>query len=119
MYCYLSFRSLQPTSEPSTFVVDISETLETKMAAIACYKTQFPPAKAENLLRFRAYAEQQGMAAGFAAGEVLASPAALGVRDLMGFTFLRRHRDKRRRLRLSGCQEFYFLTPLSYLGELP
>jgi bacillithiol biosynthesis deacetylase BshB1 len=87
LYCYLSFRSLQPTHEASTFVVDISDELETKMAAIACYKTQFPPVKAEHLLRFRAYAEQQGMAAGFRAGEVLASPAALGVRDLMGFMF--------------------------------
>jgi LmbE family N-acetylglucosaminyl deacetylase len=78
---------LQPTHEPSTFVVDISDELDTKMAAIACYKTQFPPAKGDHLLRFRAYCEQQGMAAGFRAGEVLASPAALGVRDLMGFMF--------------------------------
>ncbi len=87
LYCYLSFRSLQPTHEPSTFVVDIGDELDAKMAAIACYKTQFPPAKAEHVLRFRAYNEQQGMAAGFRAGEVLASPGALGVRDLMGFTF--------------------------------
>jgi N-acetylglucosamine malate deacetylase 1 len=87
LYCYLSFRSLQPTNEPSTFVMDISDELDTKLAAIACYKTQFPPAKAESLLRFRAYAEQQGMSAGFRAGEVLASPGAIGVRDLMGFTF--------------------------------
>ena len=49
LYYYLSFRSLQPTNEPSTFVVDISDELETKLAAIACYKTQFPPAKAEHL----------------------------------------------------------------------
>jgi LmbE family N-acetylglucosaminyl deacetylase len=87
LYFYLSFRSLQPTHEPSTFVMDISEELETKMAAIGCYKTQFPPAKTEHLQRFRAYAQQQGMAAGFDAGEVLASPGALGVRDLMGFVF--------------------------------
>ena len=32
-------------------------------------------------------AEQQGMAAGFAAGEVLASPMAWGTRDLMGMIF--------------------------------
>jgi LmbE family N-acetylglucosaminyl deacetylase len=67
--------------------VDIGDELETKMAAITCYKTQFPPVKAEHLLRFRTYAEQQGTAAGFRAGEVLASPGALGVRDLMGFKF--------------------------------
>jgi LmbE family N-acetylglucosaminyl deacetylase len=87
LYCYLSFHSLQPTHEASTFVVDIGDELLMKLKAIACYKTQFPPAKAESLLRFRAYVEQQGMAAGFRAGEVLASPAALGVRDLMGFMF--------------------------------
>ena len=57
------------------------------MEAIACYKTQFPPAKADHVRRFRAYAEQQGMAAGYEAGEVLASPGALGTRDLMGFLF--------------------------------
>jgi bacillithiol biosynthesis deacetylase BshB1 len=87
LYCYLSFRSLQPTTEPGVIVFDISDVLEKKMAAIACYRTQFPPAKAHHLRRFRAYAEQQGMAAGFEAGEVLASPAAIGTRDLMGFLF--------------------------------
>ena len=66
---------------------DISDVLDKKMAAIACYKTQFPPAKSDAIKRFRAYAEQQGMAAGFEAGEVLASPAAIGTRDLMGFLF--------------------------------
>ncbi len=54
------------------------------MAAIACYETQFPPEKGHHLERIRAYARQQGMAAGFAAGEVLASPGAWGTRDLMG-----------------------------------
>ena len=87
LYCYLSFRSLQPTTEPGTIVFDISDVLDKKMAAIACYKTQFPPGKAEHLKCFRAFAEQQGMAAGFEAGEVLASPAAIGTRDLMGFLF--------------------------------
>jgi hypothetical protein len=37
--------------------------------------------------RLRAFNVQQGMAAGFAAGEVLASPTALGTRDLMGLLF--------------------------------
>ena len=57
-------------------VVDIGDTLETKLAAIACYDSQFPPDEGPFLDRFRAFAEQQGMAAGFAAGEVLASPTA-------------------------------------------
>jgi hypothetical protein len=32
-------------------------------------------------------AVQQGMAAGFAAGELLSSPMVLGTRDLMGLLF--------------------------------
>jgi N-acetylglucosamine malate deacetylase 1 len=87
MYCYLAFRSLQPTMEPGSIVIDIGDVLDQKMEAIGCYKTQFPPSKAFSVQRFRAYAQQQGMAAGFEAGEVLASPAALGTRDLMGLLF--------------------------------
>jgi N-acetylglucosamine malate deacetylase 1 len=86
LYCFLSFRSLSPGIE-GQIVVDIGDTLEKKLAAIECYKTQFPAEKAHHVLRFRAYAEQQGMAAGFLAGEVLASPGALGTRDLMSLVF--------------------------------
>jgi LmbE family N-acetylglucosaminyl deacetylase len=86
LYCFLAFRTLQPAAE-NAIVFDISDVLEKKLAAIACYKTQFPPEKAQFLERFRAYAEQQGMAAGFLAGEVLGSPGAIGTRDLMGFLF--------------------------------
>lgn len=39
------------------------------------------------LERIRVYAQQQGAAAGFAAGEVLAHPTAFGTRDLMGLLF--------------------------------
>jgi LmbE family N-acetylglucosaminyl deacetylase len=86
LYCFLAFRTLAPTNM-NTLVFDISDVLDKKLAAIGCYKTQFPPEKAHHLERFRAYNEQQGMAAGFTAGEVLASPAAIGTRDLMGFLF--------------------------------
>jgi N-acetylglucosamine malate deacetylase 1 len=86
MYCFLSFRSLSPTSLPH-IVFDISDTLEQKMAAIACYESQFPPGKAHVLERCRVNAQQQGAAAGFAAGEVLASPGAIGTRDLMQLLF--------------------------------
>ncbi len=85
LYCFLAFRQLAP--EGQGVVVDISDSLEKKMAAIACYETQFPPQKAQHLDRFRAYAQQQGMAAGFAAGEVLANPGAWGTRNLMGLLF--------------------------------
>lgn len=84
--CYLSFRDFAP-SERSTLVIDISDTLETKLTAIRAYVSQFPPAKAHFCDRIRAFAIQQGMTAGFAAGEVLGSPTAWGTRDLMGMIF--------------------------------
>jgi LmbE family N-acetylglucosaminyl deacetylase len=74
-------------SRPDLLVVDISRTLEKKMAAIQCYQTQFPPAKAKVFDRIRAFAVAHGMSAGFAAGEVVASPLAFGTRDLMGMLF--------------------------------
>jgi N-acetylglucosamine malate deacetylase 1 len=84
--CFLAFHTLSPV-ERGAMVVDIGDTLEKKLAAIACYVSQFPPTKAHYLDHFRAFAIQQGAAAGFAAGEVLASPTAWGTRDLMGLLF--------------------------------
>ena len=54
-------------------VVDIAGHLETKLAAIACYASQFPPEKAHVYPRVRSMAEAIGMMAGCAAGEVLAT----------------------------------------------
>jgi N-acetylglucosamine malate deacetylase 1 len=84
--CFLAFHSLSPTDH-GAMVVDIGDTLETKLSAIACYASQFPPTKSHYLDHFRAFAVQQGAAAGFAAGEVLASPIAWGTRDLMALLF--------------------------------
>ena len=87
MYYTLAFSSLTAAHGVGHLVVDIGETLETKLAAIACYKSQFPPHKAHVLDRVRAVALQQGTAAGYSAGETFASPRALGTRDLMRFLF--------------------------------
>jgi N-acetylglucosamine malate deacetylase 1 len=84
--CYLGFQTLSP-AERNAIVVDIGDTLETKLAAIACYKSQFPAAKAGHFDHIRTLAIQQGMAAGFAAGEILGSPVAWGTHDLMGQLF--------------------------------
>jgi LmbE family N-acetylglucosaminyl deacetylase len=86
LYCFLAFRQLSPTAAGGV-VVDIGDTLDEKMTAIACYQTQFGPVKAHHLEGIRAYARQQGMAAGFEAGELLAAPGALGTRDLMSLLF--------------------------------
>ena len=83
LYCFLAFRTLAPTSHHGV-VFDIGDVLDMKLAAIDCYESQFPPEKASFRERLIAFARQQGGAAGFAAGEVLASPGALGTRDLMG-----------------------------------
>jgi len=86
LHYFLSLHALSP-AQHGAIVVDISDTLDKKLAAVASYKSQFPPEKAHVLERLRAFNRQQGMAAGFEAGEVLASPTALGTRDLMGLLF--------------------------------
>jgi len=86
MHYYLAFRSLAPPAA-GAIVHDISETLEKKMAAIRAYRSQFPPSREHLLKRIRVYSRQQGMAAGFEAGEVLAQSVALGAQDLMGLVF--------------------------------
>jgi bacillithiol biosynthesis deacetylase BshB1 len=53
-------------------VVDITGTLDTKLEAIACYKSQFPPEKAHVFPRVRAMAETVGLMAGCSAGEMFA-----------------------------------------------
>ena len=86
LHCFLAFRTLAPPAAGG-LVVDIGETLDAKMESLAAYESQFPPERADVLGRIRTFAQQQGMAAGFTAGEVLASPTALGTRDLMGLLF--------------------------------
>ena len=84
--CFMAFHALAPAN-PNAMVIDISDTLEKKLSAVACYASQFPPAKAHLFDHLRAFALQQGVAAGFAAGEVLYCPTAWGTRDLMGLLF--------------------------------
>jgi bacillithiol biosynthesis deacetylase BshB1 len=54
-------------------VVDITDHLEQKMAAIRCYASQFPVEKAHVFERVRTIAEHTGMLAGCGAGELFAS----------------------------------------------
>lgn len=87
LYYTLAFRSIDLPDVGTKFVVDISDTLELKLESIRCYKSQFPPEKAHVFERIRAFNEQQGMAAGYLAGELFASPTAIGTPDLMQFVF--------------------------------
>ena len=67
---------------PLQFVHDISATLDKKMSAIKCYKTQFPPGKTSVFDRVEAMAKMWGLSAGIAAGEMLTSVRPIVCRDL-------------------------------------
>ena len=79
----LFFESDWSGSAPRQFVHDISETLEMKIEAVKCYRTQFPPEKNYIFDRIRSMAHACGLSAGLDAGEVLTSTQALGSRNLM------------------------------------
>lgn len=81
-YYSLLHSEFEPVKK-NQFVVDISETLETKMQAIRCYKSQFPPEKEYVLKRAEGIARAVGYSAGFQAGEVFTSTKAIGTTDLM------------------------------------
>ena len=83
----LSFYSLELQEAAGHFVVDISNTLDKKLDAIRCYKTQFPPEKEHLFDRVRAMNSYHGQTAGYAAGELFATPRTLGTRDLMNLVF--------------------------------
>jgi LmbE family N-acetylglucosaminyl deacetylase len=87
LYFNLAFGSLELPAGAGHIVADIGPTLETKLASIRCYQTQFPPAKAHVIERVRAMNLLQGAAAGYQAGELFISPRTLGTRDLMHFVF--------------------------------
>jgi LmbE family N-acetylglucosaminyl deacetylase len=87
MYYTLVFNSLNLPPSAGHLVVDIESTLDRKIESVRCYKTQFPPAREFVFERIRAFALQQGMCAGLAAGELLVSPRTLGTRHLMKTLF--------------------------------
>ncbi len=83
LYFQVAFEPSLAHSYPGQFTVDVSRTLDVKLEAIRCYRTQFPPAKAYVFDRVRAAAELAGAAAGFGAGESFVTPRPLGVSDLV------------------------------------
>jgi LmbE family N-acetylglucosaminyl deacetylase len=68
-------------------VVDISSTLAKKLAAIRCYKTQFPPEKEHLFDRVDAADRYLGRSAGVIAAELLISPRPVVMKDLMRSLF--------------------------------
>jgi LmbE family N-acetylglucosaminyl deacetylase len=69
--------------QPQSITMDITDTLEQKLEAIRCYKTQFPPSKAYIFDRVRGLAIAEGAAANCYAGETFISTRALRTRDLL------------------------------------
>jgi LmbE family N-acetylglucosaminyl deacetylase len=69
-------------------IVDISHTLAKKLAAIRCYKTQFPPEKEHLFERLDAADRYLGRSAGVTAAELLISPRPVVVKDLMKSLFV-------------------------------
>jgi len=67
----------------SQITVDITDTLELKLQAIGCYRTQFPPEKAYIFDRVRGAAWAIGGNSGIGAGEVFVSAKPLWVDDLV------------------------------------
>ena len=82
LYFRLQFEPAAIVGFDSQITVDISKTLEKKLASIACYATQFPPAKSHVFDRVRGLAVAAGAAAGCDAGEVFACTRPLATVDL-------------------------------------
>jgi LmbE family N-acetylglucosaminyl deacetylase len=67
---------------PARFVVDITDTFETKLEAIACYKSQFDGQRWEGLQHFiTSTAGAEGGMAGYRYGELYALPRPVGTTD--------------------------------------
>ncbi len=80
----LGLQTLNVPTGGGTFVSDISATLATKIAAIRCYQTQFPPGKERVFRLVEGQGRMLGASAGFEAGELLISATTLGLSDVFG-----------------------------------
>lgn len=69
---------------PCSFVMDISDTIDQKLAAVQCYKSQFDEQRGSRLEHYlRSMAGYEGGLAGYEYGEMFALPRPLGVKDPM------------------------------------
>jgi LmbE family N-acetylglucosaminyl deacetylase len=88
--CQYSFpiglHTLELPEPASYFVANIGDTLEKKLAAIAAYKTQFPPAKSRIFQVVESMNRYHGATAGFEAGELFQTYRTIGVDDLIAWS---------------------------------
>ena len=88
LYYTLGFGTLQLPPAAGHLVVDIGDTLETKLRSRALLRHAVSPKAKEFIFeRIRAAAMHDGTAAGYDAGELFASTRTLGTRDLVHFLF--------------------------------
>jgi LmbE family N-acetylglucosaminyl deacetylase len=87
LYCLLGYPLSAAPVASGQVLVDISTTMERKIAAIRCYKTQFPPEKEHLFERIDAADRYLGRSAGVAAAEMLISPRPIVTKDLMSALF--------------------------------
>ena len=83
LYFRLNFEPVPASGIENSITMDITDTLEQKLEAIRCYKTQFPPSKAYIFDRVRGLAIAAGAAANCYAGETYISTRALRTKDLI------------------------------------
>jgi LmbE family N-acetylglucosaminyl deacetylase len=87
LYCMLGQPLAGSPNPGGQIVVDISDALSRKLAAIRCYKTQFPPEKEYLFERVDAADRYLGRSAGVVAAELLISPRPVVMKDLMRSLF--------------------------------
>jgi LmbE family N-acetylglucosaminyl deacetylase len=87
LYCMLGTPLASSPNPGGQIVVDISNTLGRKLAAIRCYKTQFPPEKEHLFERVDAADRYLGRSAGVVAAEMLISPRPVVMKDVMRSLF--------------------------------
>jgi LmbE family N-acetylglucosaminyl deacetylase len=70
----------------ATFIIDISDTFEQKMAAVKAYQSQFDDVRFERVRHaISGHNASTGSRCGFAYGEMFALPGPAGASDLMAF----------------------------------
>lgn len=83
VYCPFPFDA-EPRQFHATFVVDVSDTFETKLKSIGCYPSQFDAARLAKVSHYIGAANAtHGARCGFAYGELFALPTPVGTNDFM------------------------------------
>ncbi len=85
---HLIYRAIPRSAEiphfHAQFIVDITSTIDQKIAAVECYKSQFPPKRFAGLKHYiLSTAGYEGAGSGFDYGELYCLPRPIGVTDMM------------------------------------